>query len=613
MRHSSTINLLTLIKDSINLLTRSEKFRAFGVAYLLLFGSLLEMCALIGIAPLVGAIVEPEWISNRPFFVSIMSILGNPSYEVFVALLSFFAVLLMAFSFISVIWVQNRVRLFVVNCQNRLAREVMTEVIDAPYAWFFKQNKSSTAHHLFTDVLMWANDAILRVMQGLGSLSLILVAFCSLALITPTVGLITLLCAGIVALAVVKISKSPIMRLSEIRRDTGGAALKAANQIMVGCKDIRMSSKGTYFLDLYLKPFVEYGRSGSKLRLLQHIPPVVIMFLGQTSLILIALTLWRNGGSSGEIAAQISLIVLVMSRIIPAINRLVGEVNGMWASEPHVRAIIKRKSEIASFHHAITHSSPVERQHVKDWSKIRLVDIEYRYPGSSRSALLDINCEFQRGSLYGIVGASGAGKSTLVDILLGLLPPTEGCVYIDDSNLHLHFMTSWRSQIGYVSQHPYMLDDTLEANVAFGLNPEEVNKDRVIECLRMAQLSELFDLGGLDPSRKLGDFGSLLSGGQLQRVAIARALYHRPKLLVLDEATSALDVLNEKEIRNILADLRGKITAVVIAHRMTTILDCDSIMVLDHGRLIASGDYQTLLDRSEYFRALTNNKTGSTS
>ena len=234
---------------------------------------------------------------------------------------------------------------------------------------------------------------------------------------------------------------------------------------------------------------------------------------------------------------------------------------------------------------------------------VALEGVSYTYAGEPEPVLLDVDLAIARGESIGIVGPSGAGKSTLVDLLLGLLAPTTGRITVDGRDI-AGALRSWQRHLGYVAQEPFVLDDTIRRNVAFGVADGEIDERRVTAALRLAQLGD-FVAGlpaGLDTM--LGERGTRLSGGQRQRVAIARALYDEPEVLVFDEATSALDTPTERELIAALEALRGVKTLIVIAHRLTTVRHCDRLAVLRDGRLAAVGPYDELLARDAGFRAM---------
>jgi ATP-binding cassette subfamily C protein len=229
--------------------------------------------------------------------------------------------------------------------------------------------------------------------------------------------------------------------------------------------------------------------------------------------------------------------------------------------------------------------------------------VSYAYAGESDAVLVDVSLTIARGESIGLVGPSGSGKSTLVDLLLGLLEPTAGRITVDGRDV-ASTLGSWQRQIGYVPQEPFILDDTIRRNVAFGIADREIDDRRVTTALKLAQLADFVTTlpRGLDTM--LGERGTRLSGGQRQRVAVARALYHEPDVLVFDEATSALDTVTERDLIDSLEALRGVKTLVVIAHRLTTVRRCDRLALLRDGRLAAVGSYDELLARDAGFRAM---------
>ena len=236
--------------------------------------------------------------------------------------------------------------------------------------------------------------------------------------------------------------------------------------------------------------------------------------------------------------------------------------------------------------------------------RITIEDVSFAYPGAEGTALSELSLEIEAGSVVGIVGSTGAGKSTLVDLILGLLEPDEGEIAADGVVLRGEVLRRWRRSIGYVPQTIFLTDDTVAANVAFGLAPEEIDMDRVAEAVRQAQLDEVVAAlpGGL--MTPVGERGARLSGGQRQRVGIARALYREPPVLVFDEATSALDTVTERALMRTIGALAGQRTIVMIAHRLSSVRQADRIFLLEHGRLAAAGRYGELVERSAAFRRL---------
>jgi ATP-binding cassette, subfamily B, bacterial PglK len=230
-------------------------------------------------------------------------------------------------------------------------------------------------------------------------------------------------------------------------------------------------------------------------------------------------------------------------------------------------------------------------------------DVYYNYPNSDEQALNGVSFAIPKGHAVGFVGESGAGKTTVVDLLLGLMEPTSGEILVDGKNIHEN-LSAWQKNIGYIPQSIYLADETLRSNIAFGLPEKEIDDEKVLQALELAQLKVLVDRlpDGLDTI--LGENGTRLSGGQRQRVGIARALYHEPEVLVMDEATSALDNLTELEITKAIEALKGDRTVIMIAHRLTTVEKCDLLYLMKNGKITASGTYDELVDTNKEFRRM---------
>ena len=234
---------------------------------------------------------------------------------------------------------------------------------------------------------------------------------------------------------------------------------------------------------------------------------------------------------------------------------------------------------------------------------ITLRQVSYSYPSAGRAALHDINLTIPKGRSIGVVGPTGAGKTTLIDLLLGLLRPTEGQVLVDGADIGDH-LRSWQSRIGYVSQKPYLMDESVRQNIAFGVESPEIDDAKVMAAVRAAQLEDFVAAlpRGLDT--RVGEAGMRLSGGEHQRIATARALYRDPDILVFDEATSALDNATEQALSKALAGLRGTKTMIVIAHRLSTVRNCDELVLLVEGRISDIGSYDELAARNDHFREI---------
>jgi ABC-type multidrug transport system fused ATPase/permease subunit len=303
-----------------------------------------------------------------------------------------------------------------------------------------------------------------------------------------------------------------------------------------------------------------------------------------------------GNASRAEIASQLALVAFVVTRVLPAFNRLAMQAPTLTRGVPYVQSIFKLVDALDAVG---SRDAAVEgRELSKDWRLLRLDRVCFQYPGAAKLSLIDVELSLDRGGFYGFIGQSGAGKTTLANLLLGLIDSTAGAVRVDEIPLPLLSRTSWQKSFGYVPQDPFILDGTVRENITFG---QPASDDEIWRALRLARLRDVVERldGKLDA--RVGENGRQLSGGQVQRLAIARALLRAPDVLFLDEATSALDTLTEAELLGTLSELRGQTTIIMITHRMHALRDCDNIFVLENGRLIAKGTYDELEKNSRQF------------
>ena len=587
-----------------------ERRRSLMLAVATIFVSLLETVSLFGVMPLVSLIIEPTVIETNHQIAAIHGILGGPAYTLFVKIIAAGVITLLALNVGANLTLMILVKRFRVACQDRLAQHLVIRCVNAPYAWIVRQNSTTLAHYVLNDVLIWSSSGIHGIMAIISHLSFLLLVAGVVLWATHLTGLIGLLLIGSVVVTIMTLLRPKIRELSDFRRTAMARSFSFASEFLSGIKDVKLSGRAPAFVKVYGVTVNTYGNAIGKLKVLQSIPPLVMLFLGQSAVIGIALFLWGMGKSSGQIAAEMALVLLITARAIPATIRLSAEFGTLWNAIPNltgIKTILTELDQAKATEAPASHPAGAPTS-FDTWTTITLNQIGYDYGNGRAAALTDISATLENGKSYGIVGPTGSGKTTLVDLILGLLHPTTGCLSIDGVALQRDRVGDWQNRIGYVPQSPLIADASLLENVAFGVPAKEADRDHAAQCLRMADLSDVLEDVTLDGP--LGERGNRLSGGQRQRVAIARALYDRPDILVLDEATSALDTISEKNIKRALNNLHGNITTIMIAHSFSTIEHCDEIFVLEKGHLVERGTYSQLLQSSPLFRNLASAVSG---
>lgn len=596
---------ISTLRAGWDLFSQAERRQIVRLMPVVAIIGIFEIAALASAMPLVAIIIEPDVLERRATLRHLFELMGNPPYESFVAWMTIFVLCALILASVAGYLKNYAIARFAAKCWTRLGHDLMEKSLVAPYSWSLRRN-ASVLTRLFThDLTLWARDFVEFLLTFFGDLITIAAAVVLVLWIAPLPGLAAIVAVLVLYIGVLFWVRPRIQHLAEVSRRKSDDLALTANEAFSGAKDIRLSSQEAFFVSAFSQANAKVANARVMISLWSRIAPMLMLLLGQLTLVLMAFALWWARVPTGEIAAMMAVVVLVSARLIPALNRIAANVNKIWTVGPYVSGIheVSHSLDVALAKRRKRHV-PMSKHSPLSWRQLDLREIDFHYGNGAGLVLRDVTLSIERGKTYGLVGPSGAGKSTLVDILLGLLDPEKGDVLIDGRPLAEAERTAWQRKLGYVPQSPFISDDTLRANVAFGVPGEQVDDKWVAECLRAANLASLLDEleDGLDT--RMGDRGSRLSGGQKQRLAIARALYKKPDMLVLDEATSALDAINEDAIRKAIQGLRGKVTLVIIAHRLSTIRDADRIFVLDGGILVEQGSYGELERSSVLFSRL---------
>jgi ABC-type multidrug transport system fused ATPase/permease subunit len=356
----------------------------------------------------------------------------------------------------------------------------------------------------------------------------------------------------------------------------------------------------------FLRPARTLARRQISAGLMSQLPSFAIQGLLFGGMILTLLYLMARHGGFQEALPVAALYAFAGYRLMPAVQAIYRDISQLRFSEAALDSLC---TDFASLQTEAPRARPKGDDGREDRlpleRELELRDVSYGYPNAARPALHQLSLTIQAFSTVGIVGSTGSGKTTTVDLVLGLLRPREGSILADDVEITDERVRAWQRSLGYVPQQIFLADETVAGNIAFGLPAREIDRAAVERAARIANLHD-FVIGELPDGyeTKVGERGVRLSGGQRQRIGIARALYHDPDVLILDEATSALDNLTEQAVMEAVHRLGSRKTIVLIAHRLTTVRNCDCIYLLEQGRLMASGPYEELIAKNDRFRAM---------
>jgi ABC-type multidrug transport system fused ATPase/permease subunit len=585
------------------MLDPAEKTRLLALSIIQTVIRLIDIVALAAVVPIVMILVRQDTGHSSRVIDAVRAVLPNASPAEALQIGVVAVVVLLAISSAGSVAIQYASGLLALRSQTRTVGELLRAVIHGPLAWITSRNSAVLVRMLCNDTVTFARAFIEGIPSGIGGLVTIVLGIGIILFEAPLAGLGMFCLLGGIAYLIFRMTRARVNYFSGLQKDALNRLSVGLSQAADGIKDIKVSVREEYFVDACVRQAGQFGKAMAHNRFWAALGPSALIFLTQTALLFVALGLWWTNVNQQEVAARLTLILLISARMVPAFTRVGADFGRLASAEPFLRGLFDLRVELAAL--TRLNGGDARTEMVPDkWSAITFNNVSFEYSGSRIRALQNVSLEFKRGASYGIAGPSGSGKSTLVDLFLGLIVPTEGEVRIGSVALAKTNLRDWHRRIGFVPQVPFIADDTLRSNVAFGMPRDQVDDRFVTECLEAVRLGDfLADCRqGLDTP--IGERGALVSGGQRQRIAIARALYQRPEVIVLDEATSALDTVNERAIQTVIKNLRGSITTITIAHRLTTIKTCDEILVLNAGRLVERGSFERLIAESGLFRDL---------
>ncbi|HOY21775.1 MAG TPA: ABC transporter ATP-binding protein [Cellvibrio sp.] len=425
-----------------------------------------------------------------------------------------------------------------------------------------------------------------------------LIILAGLLFLDPIIAVGSALIIGGAYLGTYWIIKQSLKRHGDIITARNRAIQRLLSETFIGIKDIKLNALESKYSDAYKEANRRGLASNAYISLTGDLPRFAIETISFSAILLFAIFLLSKEASSANVVSILSIYAIAGYKLLPTMQQMYKSISSISANGGVVLEL-KENLDIATQHNNRSDIAPMAR--IDD---ITLSNICYQYPNTAKPAINNISVTFEKGQLNTIAGPSGSGKSTLADIILGLLPAASGELETNKESIQGEMIFSYQRSIGYVPQHIFILDDNVVANVAFGINRDEVDIERVKQALVQANAMEFVEKlpQGIDTG--LGQDGKLLSGGQRQRIGIARALYRSNKVLILDEPTSALDIESEHELMQLLNNLKHDVLIIVISHRPAAIKLSDKITVVADGEIIANGDYNQLFAENDYFKAM---------
>lgn len=579
----------TSFLGKLRFLLSADQKRQLGTLSVFLFvGMLFEMLGLGILIPALGLLLNADSISQNQSFKPFFEFIGNPTQAQLVVcgmLVLVFVYLTKALFLVYLSWRQSK---FTAELWAYFSKKMFFGYLHLPYTFHLQKNSAELLRNIQTEVGQFTTVCLAAITLSLEFSVLIGIAF-MLIIVEPLGAIAVTFFLAFSAIGFHRLTKNKLLFWGEMRQFHAGLTNQHLLQGLSGVKDVKLIGREQEFLNEFSKHNDAYAKIRVKVDTLGLIPRYYLELLAVVGLaVLIILMIFQNKPLN-QLLPTLGVFVAAAFRMIPSVNRMMTSIQQIKHAQPVINVLF---DEFKLIEQNNLLGKPTEEIHFSN--QISIENLNFKYPGSDLKALKNISIQINKGESVGIIGKSGSGKSTLVDLMLGLLTPDSGHIKIDCKNIELG-IRSWQSQIGYVPQAIYLTDDTLKNNVAFGIPSEHIDEDAIKNAIRAAQLDEFIADLPLGLDTVVGERGVRLSGGQRQRIGIARALYSNPNILVLDEATSALDSATEKFVMDAVEALHGEKTIVIIAHRLSTLVNCDRIYKLDQGKVVSSGSTEEIL------------------
>jgi ATP-binding cassette, subfamily B, bacterial PglK len=576
-------NLLAVLRPLLSTLPAGSRrfLLSYGVASACL--SILDMLALGMIALLL-----PSLVANRPV---ILPLLGDVS-EYVLPILVGVCTLIVLKGVLAVLLLRIATRRFAQH-EVAIGDRLFAAYLASPWENRLKKNSSELIRMVDVGVGITVSGVLIPAMTLFGEFGTLLAVITVLFVAEPLIAVVTLTYLGLIAFILARVISPRSVHAGRENRKWSGRTVTMLTEAMNALKELTLAGRAGDVQEQVNLTRTRSSSARAQSILLAQVPRYVLEAALIVGFALVGGVGLMTGGPAGAVSA-IGLFAVAGFRLVPSLTRLQAvqsQANSSASFAHQVMLDIKSGEEFL----ATKAAERPQRELGPGKTDIVLHNVSFRYPNAEQPALENVSMTIPAGTHVALVGSSGAGKSTLVDILLGLLEPSEGFIEVAGQNMDF-VLDDWRKRIGYVPQEVSLFDATVGQNVALTWNPDNVHPDKVKAALRRAQLLDtvMGREGGIDAV--IAERGLALSGGQRQRLGIARALYNEPRVLVMDEATSALDTSTEAAVTKAIHELHGEVTVITVAHRLSTIRDADIVFFMRDGRVVAQGSFDEVVE-----------------
>lgn len=563
------------ILQIFNIFTPKQLRYCGFIIFTMIIGAMLEAIGIGAILPLISIMGQPDFLQQHGEVANIAAKLGIADHTGFIVFCACGLILLYLLKNLYMAW-QTKLQIdFSMRNQVEFSKELMANYLTKPYVFHLNHNSATLLRNVNSaGVVIFAN-MLVPTFALITELITATTIWLMLVVVDAFTAIVVAGVMGAMLYGIIKAFRKRITRQGQVQNQYSSQYVKCVNQGLGAIKETKVMRKEAAFLGEFTRTYTKYGEANRRFMFINQLPRMMIETLVVSGLLVLIVAKLLMGNSPMDIVPLLGVLALAAFRLMPSANRIVNLYNGIKFQQPFFYELYPELMDIKERKVRRQDSYYLSEQPKLEFGKeIQVDNLHFSYLDGKEEVLHGVSFKISKGDFVGIVGPSGAGKTTFVDILLGVLRPTGGSILVDGEDIFKN-IRSWQANLAYVPQSIYLIDGTVRENVALGEAVQDIDDARVEKNLKMAELYDFVMAMPDGINTTVGERGVKLSGGQRQRIGIARALYQQPEVLILDEATSALDNETEKSITDTILKFKGQITIIAIAHRLSTLAECD--------------------------------------
>jgi ATP-binding cassette, subfamily B, bacterial PglK len=591
-----------MIKKLLKLFTQKERKKVYLLLGMMVVSSIIEVAGVASIMPFLSILTNPEIIHDNKILNWLYQMLGFQSNNRFLVFTGIVVLVILVISNLLVFLNNWGLQRFAWMRSYTVSRRLLINYLYQPYEFFLNQNSTNLGKNILSEVQVVVKGVVVPMLEIFSRGVVAIFIFVLLVAVEPVLAFSLIAILGGAYMLTYRFIKQGLVNKGKKRFKLNADQYKAVNETFGDIKLLKLMGYEKYFVKSYSKPAMEYSKINIITQVLSSIPRYIIEIVAFGGIIVVILYLLVTGRGLEEFLPLIGLYVFATYRLLPSIQQI-------FSSTAIIRfnsqGLDNLYSDFSTYNNL--EDIPVKKdiEPLPFKKQLEFSNICFSYPETNKVLIKDLNVKVDFNTSVAFVGVTGAGKTTIANIILGLLKPDFGRISVDGVEINDDNVSAWQRNLGYIPQDIYLHDNSIKRNIAFGIPDHMIDMESLIRAAKIANINDFIENDLPDKYDTIvGERGVKLSGGQRQRIGIARAVYHNPSVLILDEATSALDNATEKEVFAAIQNLAKTKTLIIIAHRLTTIQDCDTIYVMDNGRIVGSGKYEELISSNNTFKKI---------